>query len=724
MNKEFANIDGSAKKTQKESLTPYKVAVLMFIKLYCNETNKTVIERRDFCVASLKLIQSPDLNKKSLFKIIDSSDFILQRLSHQLSIDLEFICTEGVKELLDLFDSLGVLMKSVTEDSEKLNKHSVLGLYVRRAIMLFEKLNFYKIVSLFEDLQAYVDENSDYTISMDRSEKDQTLFNNDNEWGGRQAELLVAQQAHALLTDEHKALPPAELQSLVKDLLSSSPYYAEAHYLSYLNCLRVNEYCGALESLYHCFDRLTPVDNRPVSEDKLRTFRYAALNLAALHAQFGYKELARLALKETIMLAQEAGDNICLQLAHSWVYYLMDKNKSSLIARSMAKANSLGMAHTSSLALIAAAHDLAMEGQEPVNVFEALMRSDHLNYEHSMVDLMSMIYAEKTALWAYYGKTEMSSICAQLLLLFNSGEKKQLMFNGPSTCQAVVTIANILHEMGEYALANVVLGHAKERFPNKPSNRIWSLSEQLHEFDKLIRNEKWSAAEEIAMQISSLDKTESKFRLAEVYFARHSFSEALKLAYELEAMEDTIALHKIRVKLLINQIKCGSVAAGNPQSATNCILLLNNALDIAKKNHLSYYEALVNMHIVNVQLLLQMPFQALKNVKDSLIKVLAHGGLYDQARAHITYAKCLIANATRQKDEDEKDMLHDAIKYLLKAKKLLQKLDANNKLKITLYLLSVCYHEVNMTEERNNCAFQFKVLDQQFPTEKIHAFLF
>lgn len=49
-----------------------------------------------------------------------------------------------------------------------------------------------------------------------------------NGWGGRQAELLVAQQAQALLNDEHKALPPAQLQSLVKDLLNSSPYYSEA----------------------------------------------------------------------------------------------------------------------------------------------------------------------------------------------------------------------------------------------------------------------------------------------------------------------------------------------------------------------------------------------------------------------------------------------------------------------------------------------------------------
>lgn len=97
--------------------------------------------------------------------------------------------------------------------------------------------------------------------------------------------------------------------------------------MSYLNCLRVNEYCGALDSLYHCFDRLAPLENRPTTDDKLRTFRYAALNLAALHAQFGYKELSQLALKEAIMLAQEAGDNVCLQLAHSWVYYLTSKNK-------------------------------------------------------------------------------------------------------------------------------------------------------------------------------------------------------------------------------------------------------------------------------------------------------------------------------------------------------------------------------------------------------------
>lgn len=53
-------------------------------------------------------------------------------------------------------------------------------------------------------------------------------FNRTKTWGGRQAELLVAQQAHALQTDEHKAMSPAELQVLVRELLNCSPYYAEA----------------------------------------------------------------------------------------------------------------------------------------------------------------------------------------------------------------------------------------------------------------------------------------------------------------------------------------------------------------------------------------------------------------------------------------------------------------------------------------------------------------
>jgi anaphase-promoting complex subunit 5 len=65
------------------------------------------------------------------------------------------------------------------------------------------------------------------------------------------------------------------------------------HYLSYLNCLRVKEFCGAIDSLLHCFDRNSLISdskgNNNNQEEKSRAFRYAALNLAVLHAQFEHK---------------------------------------------------------------------------------------------------------------------------------------------------------------------------------------------------------------------------------------------------------------------------------------------------------------------------------------------------------------------------------------------------------------------------------------------------
>lgn len=58
------------------------------------------------------------------------------------------------------------------------------------------------------------------------------------------------------------------------------------HFLSFLNCLRVKEFGGAVESLYHFFDRSALITT---NEEKSKGFRYAALSLAALHAKFDNK---------------------------------------------------------------------------------------------------------------------------------------------------------------------------------------------------------------------------------------------------------------------------------------------------------------------------------------------------------------------------------------------------------------------------------------------------
>ncbi|XP_017876328.1 anaphase-promoting complex subunit 5 [Ceratina calcarata] len=723
MSTDLMNIDGNIKRVQKETLTPYKIATVILIQEYCIETTKAIAERRDFCLAALKLIQSPDMELDALMNILYSPEYDLQRFGHQLGVQLIVLKGKGIDGLLDLFESVGNLMKSSLDHSlslPTLSKNSVLGLYIRRIIIFFEKLPFDQVVALYESLKKYLDRRANISEESDIStiSKSEDLYSNEikTTWGGRQAELLVAQQAHALQTDEHKAMSPAELQVLVQELLSCSPYYAEAHYLSYLNCLRVNEYCGAIDSLYHCFDRLAPLENRSVPEDRSRIFRYAALNLAVLHAQFNHKEVAQAALKEAVMMAQEAGDNVCLQLAHAWMYHLTTKRKGPLIERSVGKASMLGITHTTGLGLIAYAHNSALEAKNPSIVFETLMKSDVLNCQHSMIDLMSMTYVEKSALWAYYGKTEMSSVCAQLLLLHNAGDKKQHMFNGPSTCQAVVNVANMLIEVGEYSLVDVVLSHAKDRFPNEPCNKIWMLSEQLYVFTQLMRQEKWGEAEAIASNISSLDPLECKFRLAEVLLEKGDYPKALEYIDIIEKDDQITARDKIRAMILSSQIICASVPLEHEIAGANSLVLLNTALELAVKNHLSYHAALIKMHLANVQLTMNMSTLALNLVEEVITQILAHGGYFEQGRAFVLYAKCLSANAPTC-EKAKKGVILKAIKALSKAKNCFTKVEAYGRLRTTLCLESLLYHEIDLKTERNQSAFEFCQLNQQLSTK-------
>ena len=83
-----------------------------------------------------------------------------------------------------------------------------------------------------------------------------------------------------------------------------------------------------------------------------------------------------------------------------------------------------------------------------VILLQLLMKSDVLNCQHSMIDLMTNSYAQKAALWCLYGKTEMSSLSSQLLLHLNTSNPTQGVqsYNGEGTCQAICNIANILTE--------------------------------------------------------------------------------------------------------------------------------------------------------------------------------------------------------------------------------------------------------------------------------------
>ena len=76
------------------------------------------------------------------------------------------------------------------------------------------------------------------------------------------------------------------------------------------------------------------------------------------------------AFKETINLAQEAGDNICLQHALSWIYCLTQCNRDKLIEHSILKCLDINLSYIMSLGILAFSQYGLTNGGIPKQIFD------------------------------------------------------------------------------------------------------------------------------------------------------------------------------------------------------------------------------------------------------------------------------------------------------------------------------------------------------------------
>ena len=101
------------------------------------------------------------------------------------------------------------------------------------------------------------------------------------------------------------------------------------------------------------------------------------------------QEEAFAALREAIMMAQEANDQACLQHALAWLYRLQPENRPdrmALIERCIAKCSDTEMSYLTSLGIQTLSQTAAVSGRYPPrDVIEILGRSDVLNCQHSII---------------------------------------------------------------------------------------------------------------------------------------------------------------------------------------------------------------------------------------------------------------------------------------------------------------------------------------------------
>ena len=682
----------------KDPISPHRLIVVLFIREYCHYKTSVMMTPTDkisINLLILSLVQSPDVNLSRSCRMIQEQ-VSLRELVISWARGVARLQEEGVAGLMDLVQSLDKLL---TAENFPVSRSSVLGLLLRRVYLNFDKLSFSEVSKLRQQLDQYYRNGADSLarlLQQDQSEdglmEDSGMNLEADDSSGveyklpsflpaefraeseraeereetaeapgvsrRQADLFLAQQSSLLQTNESEALTPRELQTEISRILESCRALPEAHFLSYLNCLRVKELAGAVHSLYQfasCSQSQDPADTS-------RPLRYAALNLASYHCRLDHTEEAMSAIKEAITMAQESSDHVCLQHVLSLLYRLVDsQDKQRLMERCITKSGELSLPYLSSLGLLCLAQHLITTEQPRqaglARVFELVARSDFLNCKESIRELQGVSSMVKSCLWQQLGRPCLAVTLAQLLL-------QNQQDCGEPAALALVTLAVWLDNRGLAGSADSVLAAADCLFP--PARSQWSPvvregRDRLGVRRGLARQD-WQQARAGLDRLSALAPPDLPLLQARLLLRQDRLAESRAEVSALLAQPALPAEVRVRGLLLLSETQNLS---GRPALAVQQLL---TALQLAGDHSLALLYHIGLVHLANCHFLLGFPEKALKLTMSSLPSLLAHGGQEDCAKAWLLAGKAKIAASKDLKQSERQTSMLEGSTMLQKAK--------------------------------------------------------
>ncbi|XP_057213337.1 anaphase-promoting complex subunit 5 [Triplophysa rosa] len=724
----------------KDWVTPYKIAVLYLLYEMSTTKPMALLDRRRLNKLILPLQQGPDLPLEQFLKIVEEC---CARMANVVKLRL-FLIADG--ELQDMEHFFTILPNAFT-DSEAF-KTSVVGLFMRQMLLAYNKLSFSQVYKLYKSLQQYCHRSRQPELSappgedmeltsnedpsadhIDKVELDKVTPHHSELWSDetqgplsqKQAEYFLARQAYLLKNDENKAMSPAKLQDELNNILKFNPDFAEAHYLSYLNSMRVQDIYISTHSLLHYFDRLILSGGEGKSngdEGYGRSLRYAVLNLATLHCRFGHYQQADLALQEAIRIAQEANDHVCLQHCLSWLYTLeqMKGSDSVVLTEDSVKiAAHFCLPYLASLGIQSLVQQGAKQGMLANRLLDGLRGTDIMHWKQSLSELVEISLAQTTSIWRMYGKSTMALQQAQLLLNMNSLEPVNFSVQQNNTEAFAVALCHLaeLHaEQGLYAVVSDIMRHLKQQFPPHTQHaKLWMLCDLKIQFEKAMNDGKYHMAEPLVTAISALNSTEGLYRKAQLMKALNQTSEASKILQHLQQRCEKSKNIEMTIRVMLASAELHWDSSG---FATALPLLLQ-ALALSRQHNLQNLASETVLHLAFTQLMLGIPEQALVLVQDVLESVLAHGALIDKGRALLLAARCQMALAGTTTEENRLSAMELAVHTLDEAAVYFSRLDCKERMRDVYYLQARLLHTLGNFSQRNKCAMLFRLLDQELP---------
>ncbi|KAF2362711.1 Anaphase-promoting complex subunit 5 [Trinorchestia longiramus] len=796
----------------REVLSPFKVAVLLFIEKYrkiglryneglvpggCDDMILSAAERKATACLLFQLIQGGDQQFCDLLSLVEVKCMSKQHVAAWKKA-IKHVLEEGVEGLQCLFEMIHRAVSQESHDPLPCLWTSVVGLYLRQMNLLYKRLSIVEVVTLHSLFVQYCRElpqmeaddgrcsevpaasrpagslplaldvsmtsppsspsltHSQHQDSSDvraASRKAGDLNSGRDEvphirptdlllqesactWSVQQAEQLIGEQTELLEFNESRALSAPELHRVLQQITTVHPQLSSAYYLLSLNYLRVKEAKGAVDSLAAAYDC------QQVTRTTPRTLRYATLNMAALYSRFDSKSVALRCVSEVIAQSQEANDNICLQHALAWLYMLAPHHKrESLVQSAVLRSASLQMPYLSWLSLV---NQAALPSAKPPSQRLQMLVSrvdGCVGVSGGGLGCVGGVWAVEAGVWARWlgNSSSMSAVCSQLVLSAPPmlHPKSAVSYASSQTAAAMCNIAAALADSGEYGLCDSLLSHARTVFADgSPHERHVRLTHAHVWCTRHLLLGSYSRALAALAPIAAEEEAYYKIRWCEVAVAQGESECALQLVTELLSTQEI--REKPQFMVLVNLLYASALCiVGNCSAALDTLV---NAVALAMENHLALLHSLATLQLIAVQLQLGLlkstsskGYSRLDNPSihsynfynvpsgvdsDSLDRalsvVMSSGSLYDQARSLLLLAKLRVLAASGKSEK-----LCRVGTDLERVKSMFAKVEAQHRVRDTLYLSSRVWHAAGQLESRNRCALEFRTLEHTLPCKNI-----
>ncbi|KAI5464374.1 anaphase-promoting complex subunit 5-domain-containing protein [Mariannaea sp. PMI_226] len=357
-------------------------------------------------------------------------------------------------------DRLAEMGELTEEEGIKLSPGSPLGLFIRRACLEYQRLQFHDGAELWKSFVRYRQPTANYLKrkipGFERLSFDNVVLLGEKEGWERKGtmDLVSVVYGDILEGDRTSTLPvttddieillefqiaqmqkygnrvPLEIRHQFHDLLNDSHIIPSlTHYLCFLDAWRAGDYPTAFDSLHQYFDYT--MQNR----DRL-FYQYALMNLAVLQADFGCYKDAVTSMLETVTTARENNDMTCLNFALNWLFHfgrahpslvrhlesqsLLGTGKDSL-AFLRVKAKETGMWTLWSSVLLSEANLGLVSGDSVATAWEYVFRSSQVIVENNLKNMFGSQLSMLSALWDRLGVSTLGNMMNDIFLQCHVG---------------------------------------------------------------------------------------------------------------------------------------------------------------------------------------------------------------------------------------------------------------------------------------------------------------